>query len=87
MHSIAETLAVVLHAPQPMSYFRHSGMDGFAVVTDALMNKQKGVAAMSPVRYSRQQNFRPIGDAGQQALRDAHVLIVDAGALGSGKRL
>lgn len=39
---------------------------------------------MSQDRYSRQQNFRPIGAAGQQALADAHVLIVGAGALGSG---
>ncbi|MED3553918.1 hypothetical protein [Cytobacillus praedii] len=68
MHSIGKTLAVVLHAPQPMSYFRRSGMDGFAVVSVALMNEQKGVAAMSQDRYSRQQNFRPNGAAGQQAL-------------------
>lgn len=59
-------------------------MDGFAVVSAALINEQKGGAAMSQDRYSRQQNFRPIGAAGQQALGDAHVLIVGAGALGSG---
>lgn len=35
-------------------------------------------------RYSRQQNFGPIGTAGQQQLQAKHVLIVGAGALGSG---
>lgn len=35
-------------------------------------------------RYSRQENFLPIGSEGQQLLSDAHVLIVGAGALGSG---
>ncbi|MCG7406986.1 ThiF family adenylyltransferase [Paenibacillus sp. ACRRX] len=39
---------------------------------------------MSHDRYSRQQNFNPIGIAGQQALMMKHVLIVGAGALGSG---
>ncbi|WP_018758392.1 ThiF family adenylyltransferase [Paenibacillus terrigena] len=39
---------------------------------------------MSHDRYSRQQNFGPIGTAGQQELAAKHVLIVGAGALGSG---
>lgn len=39
---------------------------------------------MSQDRYSRQQNFAPIGVSGQQKLKDSHVLIVGAGALGSG---
>ncbi|WP_341299463.1 thiazole biosynthesis adenylyltransferase ThiF [Lysinibacillus sp. FSL H8-0500] len=34
-------------------------------------------------RYSRQQLFRPIGENGQQALGQKHVLIVGVGALGS----
>ncbi|MCW1940070.1 molybdopterin-synthase adenylyltransferase MoeB [Bacillus anthracis] len=34
-------------------------------------------------RYSRQQLFKPIGDRGQEKLRNKHVLIVGAGALGS----
>ncbi|TCN27159.1 ThiF family adenylyltransferase [Mesobacillus foraminis] len=34
-------------------------------------------------RYSRQERFSPIGIAGQEKLRDAHVLIIGAGALGS----
>lgn len=34
-------------------------------------------------RYSRQQLFRPIGENGQQLLRQKHVLIVGVGALGS----
>jgi len=46
MHSIGKTLALVLHAPKPMSYFRRSGMDGFAVVSAALMNEQNGVEGM-----------------------------------------
>lgn len=39
---------------------------------------------MSQDRYSRQQNFAPIGTGGQQALANSHVLIIGAGALGSG---
>ncbi|WP_040948839.1 ThiF family adenylyltransferase [Gorillibacterium massiliense] len=35
-------------------------------------------------RYSRQRRFAPIGDSGQSQLQNAHVLIVGAGALGSG---
>lgn len=34
-------------------------------------------------RYSRQQFFKPIGDRGQEKIRNKHVLIVGAGALGS----
>src|SRR3954463_3502552 len=34
-------------------------------------------------RYSRQQLFRPIGANGQEKIRQKHVLIVGAGALGS----
>ncbi|MDA2731205.1 molybdopterin-synthase adenylyltransferase MoeB [Bacillus cereus] len=34
-------------------------------------------------RYSRQQLFKPIGDRGQEKIRNKHVLIVGAGALGS----
>jgi len=39
---------------------------------------------MSHDRYSRQQNFAPIGTAGQHELSAKHVLIVGAGALGTG---
>ncbi|WP_408009353.1 thiazole biosynthesis adenylyltransferase ThiF [Pseudalkalibacillus sp. A8] len=35
-------------------------------------------------RYSRQTLFTPIGEAGQQKIREKHVLIVGAGALGTG---
>ncbi|WMT42927.1 MoeB/ThiF family adenylyltransferase [Paenibacillus sp. D2_2] len=35
-------------------------------------------------RYSRQKLFRPIGPTGQQMLLDAKVLIIGAGALGTG---
>ena len=35
-------------------------------------------------RYSRQKLFRPIGTTGQQKLLDAKVLIIGAGALGTG---
>ncbi|WP_141430929.1 thiazole biosynthesis adenylyltransferase ThiF [Bacillus sp. 03113] len=35
-------------------------------------------------RYSRQELFAPIGPQGQQKLREKHVLIIGAGALGSG---
>ncbi|MFJ8524401.1 molybdopterin-synthase adenylyltransferase MoeB [Bacillus cereus] len=34
-------------------------------------------------RYSRQQLFKPIGSKGQEKIRNKHVLIVGAGALGS----
>ncbi|WP_312503678.1 ThiF family adenylyltransferase, partial [Bacillus luti] len=34
-------------------------------------------------RYSRQQLFKPIGIQGQEKIRNKHVLIVGAGALGS----
>ena len=34
-------------------------------------------------RYSRQQLFSPIGEQGQQRLRQKHVLIIGVGALGS----
>jgi len=34
-------------------------------------------------RYSRQQLFEPIGEAGQRKIGQAHVLIIGAGALGS----
>jgi adenylyltransferase/sulfurtransferase len=34
-------------------------------------------------RYSRQQLFRPIGEKGQEMLKQKHVLIVGVGALGS----
>lgn len=35
-------------------------------------------------RYSRQELFAPFGKEGQQKLRESHVLIVGAGALGTG---
>lgn len=35
-------------------------------------------------RYSRQELFAPIGRVGQQKLRSKHVLIIGAGALGTG---
>jgi sulfur carrier protein ThiS adenylyltransferase len=35
-------------------------------------------------RYSRQILFPPIGEQGQQSLREKHVFIIGAGALGSG---
>lgn len=35
-------------------------------------------------RYSRQELFAPIGVAGQEKLRNKHVLIIGAGALGTG---
>ncbi|MCP8967530.1 ThiF family adenylyltransferase [Ectobacillus ponti] len=35
-------------------------------------------------RYSRQTRFAPIGEQGQEALRQKHALIVGAGALGCG---
>ncbi|WP_221568494.1 thiazole biosynthesis adenylyltransferase ThiF [Alkalihalobacillus sp. TS-13] len=35
-------------------------------------------------RYSRQTLFAPIGEAGQQRIRQKHVLIIGAGALGTG---
>lgn len=35
-------------------------------------------------RYSRQELFPPIGKKGQQMLRQKHVLLIGAGALGSG---
>ncbi|MGG1400787.1 thiazole biosynthesis adenylyltransferase ThiF [Bacillus salipaludis] len=35
-------------------------------------------------RYSRQELFAPIGKNGQQRIADKHVLIIGAGALGSG---
>ncbi|KPU55053.1 thiazole biosynthesis adenylyltransferase ThiF [Bacillus wiedmannii] len=34
-------------------------------------------------RYSRQELFSPIGEDGQQKIREKHVLIIGAGALGS----
>ncbi|CUB09552.1 Molybdopterin-synthase adenylyltransferase [Bacillus cereus] len=34
-------------------------------------------------RYSRQQLFKPIGNGGQEKIRNKHVLIVGVGALGS----
>lgn len=34
-------------------------------------------------RYSRQELFSPIGAEGQQKIREKHVLIIGAGALGS----
>ena len=38
---------------------------------------------MPDPRYSRQARFAPLGEAGQQRIRDAHVAIVGCGALGS----
>lgn len=38
---------------------------------------------MMSARYSRQERFKEIGISGQQQIRDKHVLIVGAGALGS----
>lgn len=35
-------------------------------------------------RYSRQELFRPIGKDGQQMIRSKHVLLIGAGALGTG---
>ena len=35
-------------------------------------------------RYSRQELFQPIGKGGQQQIQEKHVLIVGAGALGTG---
>lgn len=35
-------------------------------------------------RYSRQERFAPIGVTGQAKLREAHVLVIGAGALGTG---
>ncbi|SFK03590.1 Molybdopterin or thiamine biosynthesis adenylyltransferase [Halobacillus dabanensis] len=35
-------------------------------------------------RYSRQTLFSPIGEAGQKKIRDKHVLLLGAGALGTG---
>ncbi|MEO1498688.1 MAG: ThiF family adenylyltransferase [Planctomycetota bacterium] len=37
----------------------------------------------SSARYAKQVRFTPIGEAGQQRLRDSRVLLVGAGALGS----
>lgn len=37
-----------------------------------------------PDRYSRQERFAPIGSSGQQRIRDSKVLVIGAGALGSG---
>ena len=34
-------------------------------------------------RYSRQERFAPIGKAGQEKLRNSHVLVCGCGALGS----
>lgn len=39
---------------------------------------------MSADRYSRQTLFPPIGEEGQEKIRSKHVLIIGAGALGSG---
>ncbi|MFD2923321.1 thiazole biosynthesis adenylyltransferase ThiF [Halobacillus naozhouensis] len=38
---------------------------------------------MSADRYSRQKLFAPIGQAGQQLIREKHVVIIGAGALGA----
>ncbi|MFP3648834.1 ThiF family adenylyltransferase, partial [Paraburkholderia sp. SIMBA_054] len=35
-------------------------------------------------RYSRQELFAPIGVAGQEKLRNKHVLVIGAGVLGTG---
>ena len=35
-------------------------------------------------RYSRQELFAPIGEAGQEKLKNKHVLVIGAGALGTG---
>ena len=35
------------------------------------------------MRYSRQMLFKPIGDEGQERLKNAHVVVVGCGALGS----
>ena len=45
---------------------------------------EEGGDRVNQGRYSRQENFQPIGIQGQQLLSDAHVLIIGAGALGSG---
>ncbi|MDG5471891.1 ThiF family adenylyltransferase [Jeotgalibacillus sp. ET6] len=39
---------------------------------------------MTDDRYSRQELFRPIGEEGQQLIKKKHVLLVGAGALGTG---
>lgn len=38
---------------------------------------------MTGERYSRQQLFQPIGEKGQRRLKESHVLIIGAGALGT----
>ena len=35
------------------------------------------------MRYSRQMLFKPIGNEGQERLKNAHVVVVGCGALGS----
>ncbi|MCR8847329.1 thiazole biosynthesis adenylyltransferase ThiF [Rossellomorea sp. SC111] len=39
---------------------------------------------MNEERYSRQVLFSPIGSEGQERIRDKHVLVIGAGALGTG---
>ena len=55
-----------------------------ATVTMATRGAAPGSPGPGPEdRYSRQQLFRPFGDQGQARLRDARILIVGCGALGS----
>ncbi|WP_120462122.1 MoeB/ThiF family adenylyltransferase [Paenibacillus aceti] len=47
-----------------------------------IYRRKRGIPVQD--RYSRQKLFRPIGAEGQQMLQDAKVLIIGAGALGTG---
>ncbi|MCC3381123.1 ThiF family adenylyltransferase [Paenibacillus farraposensis] len=46
--------------------------------------EKSGVEGMKSDRYSRQERFAPFGRAGQRRLASSHVLIIGAGALGTG---
>lgn len=46
--------------------------------------EKSGVEGMKNDRYSRQERFAPFGRAGQRRLASSHVLIIGAGALGTG---
>lgn len=50
------------------------------------MNRQDlSTSALTiPDRYSRQELFAPFGKEGQQKLKNSHVVVIGAGALGTG---
>lgn len=49
-----------------------------------MIDQQQSISSEQADRYSRQERYAPLGKEGQDRLKDSRVLIVGAGALGTG---